>query len=1214
METEMSQGTPRYLSHRARLGCFFIAFLVLMAFLPNSAFAFSAGDRVNATDYLNVRNCSFTTCTLTTTMSPGSTGTISSGPYSGSGFTWWYINWDNGYSGYSVQDYLAIVTAPPPTISSITPNPVTGSASPQTITIYGTGFVNKPTLTLTWTGQSGYTVPTAQVTYVSSTQLQMAITTTTTADNWTVKVTNPNGQVSNIAGFAVVAPPTTTPTLSFTATPGSITSGQSSTLSWSSTNATSCTASGGWTGAKSVSGSQVVSPSATTTYTLSCSGAGGSVTQSATVTVAEVTTGSLTVTVKRSDTNALLSGATVSLSGGPSSSPDQPTGGDGTATFSNLAVGSYTVTASLGGFQTNRASATVSADTTTPITIPLTPTGPTTGTLNVTTTPVNGGIFVDGMLRGNGSISIQLAAGSYTVSFGEVSGYTTPSQRPVTITANEIRVIAVTYDVIVLEKVNLLSPSNDATGVSITPSFSWNWVNGANRYWLMVATDPSHFPTDPNATSCPTCVISGFTDSTSHTLPHDFPFGGRSGTLSINTLYYWKVQARNANGARGDYSDAFRLTTKAPELTQPQRPEPPADPPVPPTQRGRAVVITHGWNATASDWVLEMAGAFCRKLGWNGSLGPVTENGPAIVCQINGWDVWVVDWRLDAEAWRGWEFVGGGLRIPLYAKINAELIGERFAFALNKWDYEHIHFVAHSAGANLIDTATRRLKVFRPTTLTIHETFLDAYDNMRELSSYGKKADWADNYVDTRPVFDLGKTALFLENAYSIDVTGPTIPELTPPQDCRIPGDGGVKHLTCRHSRPYRFYGLSITGMGLGSFVGDAEHRQADPIYSTAAMGYSLSVEGGATQDTSFKVRHTPNSTCKVIGEECHDVTSSIPSGYLYQSTPPSLIEVGSETTAAVDCVLGTDFKLFTSCTLGKPLVTNFAPQQIHAMSATATPGATTEEHLVVNVTTTSPVNTLRFNWSFAAAGEGLLRVFVGGNLVRQIDQRHVTPSSPETEEIYIGGVGEPLPPGTHRITFRLDGFGASASGVELTDVELGLVAGPLTFPADTLPMGDQGVTYVYDLLAEGGMPPYTWSVIKGKLPKGLTLDAEGTLSGIPTKAKTAILTVQVADAAGASATQDLSLQIAKSVKLKTKKLRGGTVGTPYSATLKTKGGISPLAFSLVGGALPSGLILDPGTGQVSGTPAAAGTFEFVAQVTSSGGSSHQKNIRIKIK
>lgn len=83
--------------------------------------------------------------------------------------------------------------------------------------------------------------------------------------------------------------------------------------------------------------------------------------------------GNFTVTVTRSDTNALLSGATVTLSGGPSSPPSQPTGSDGTTTFANLAVGSYTVTASLAGYQTNNASATVVANTTTPVTVSLTP-------------------------------------------------------------------------------------------------------------------------------------------------------------------------------------------------------------------------------------------------------------------------------------------------------------------------------------------------------------------------------------------------------------------------------------------------------------------------------------------------------------------------------------------------------------------------------------------------------------------------------------------------------------------------------------------------------------------------------------------------------------------------------------------------------------------------------------------------------------------------
>jgi hypothetical protein len=172
----------------------------------------------------------------------------------------------------------------------------------------------------------------------------------------------------------------------------------------------------------------------------------------------------------------------------------------------------------------------------------------------------------------------------------------------------------------------------------------------------------------------------------------------------------------------------------------------------------------------------------------------------------------------------------------------------------------------------------------------------------------------------------------------------------------------------------------------------------------------------------------------------------------------------------------------------------------------------------------------------------------------------------------------------------------------------------PLILSTTSLSAEEQGVAYWYALQAEGGTPPYTWSRIKGKLPKGLTLDVAGTLSGIPTKAKTATFTVQVADAAGASATQNLSLQIVKRVDLKTKKLSRGTVGTPYSSLLKTAGGIPPLTFSLIGGVLPSGLTFDPGTGQISGTPALAGTFDFQMMVTSIGGSSDQGNIRIKIK
>jgi hypothetical protein len=70
------------------------------------------------------------------------------------------------------------------------------------------------------------------------------------------------------------------------ANPSSVVSGSTSTLSWSSANATSCSASGSWNGSLPVSGSmQTAALTATSTFSLNCTGAGGSRSQSTTVTV-----------------------------------------------------------------------------------------------------------------------------------------------------------------------------------------------------------------------------------------------------------------------------------------------------------------------------------------------------------------------------------------------------------------------------------------------------------------------------------------------------------------------------------------------------------------------------------------------------------------------------------------------------------------------------------------------------------------------------------------------------------------------------------------------------------------------------------------------------------------------------------------------------------------------------------------------------------------
>jgi hypothetical protein len=110
--------------------------------------------------------------------------------------------------------------------------------------------------------------------------LTLTSTTTLQAKAWKPDLTE-----SGVAEARFTKSSAAAPTLTFSAAPAALTAGQRTTLSWSSANATTCTASGGWTGAKAVSGSETLSPTSTTTYTLSCMQDQGVVSRNVTVTV-----------------------------------------------------------------------------------------------------------------------------------------------------------------------------------------------------------------------------------------------------------------------------------------------------------------------------------------------------------------------------------------------------------------------------------------------------------------------------------------------------------------------------------------------------------------------------------------------------------------------------------------------------------------------------------------------------------------------------------------------------------------------------------------------------------------------------------------------------------------------------------------------------------------------------------------------------------------
>jgi hypothetical protein len=232
------------------------------------------------------------------------------------------------------------------------------------------------------------------------------------------------------------------PTASLTASPTSIVSGNSSTLTWSSTNATSCSGTG-FT-ASGTSGSTSVSPTATTTYTITCSGSGGQqATASATVTVtaAAAPTASLTASP-----TSIVSGNSSTLSWSSTNATScsgtgfTASGTSGSTSVSPTATTTYTITCSGSGGQQATASATV---TVTATALPelqayslsySSTTGLFTSVVNnigAAPTPtgvvIGNGFYVDGNFVSWGSVPGPLAVGaSVTINSSGGGAYTIP--------------------------------------------------------------------------------------------------------------------------------------------------------------------------------------------------------------------------------------------------------------------------------------------------------------------------------------------------------------------------------------------------------------------------------------------------------------------------------------------------------------------------------------------------------------------------------------------------------------------------------------------------------------------------------------------------------------------------------------------------------------------------------------------------------------------
>jgi hypothetical protein len=161
-----------------------------------------------------------------------------------------------------------------------------------------------------------------------------------------------------------------------------------------------------------------------------------------------------------------------------------------------------------------------------------------------------------------------------------------------------------------------------------------------------------------------------------------------------------------------------------------------------------------------------------------------------------------------------------------------------------------------------------------------------------------------------------------------------------------------------------------------------------------------------------------------------------------------------------------------------------------------------------------------------------------------------------------------------------------------------------------SLPPGVVGTAYTASFAASGGTPDYQFSLAGGSLPAGLTLAANGLLTGTPTQAGQFRFTVQVTDAAGLKVSKEFFLTIVAPPLHLTGSIGNLTLGAAVNVTFGATGGVPPYNFSAVG-ILPSGTVFSNGT--ISGTPNSLGTFSFTISVMDQAGTVVSQNFSVQV-
>lgn len=199
------------------------------------------------------------------------------------------------------------------------------------------------------------------------------------------------------------------------------------------------------------------------------------------------------------------------------------------------------------------------------------------------------------------------------------------------------------------------------------------------------------------------------------------------------------------------------------------------------------------------------------------------------------------------------------------------------------------------------------------------------------------------------------------------------------------------------------------------------------------------------------------------------------------------------------------------------------------------------------------------------------------------------------------------------RSSSHVDDYGASEPAASLTDISsynFRYAPGSPVIGTSALPPAYVGMPYSEMLTGSNGL---AWDVLDpGNLPAGLSVAADGTVSGTPGPGGLGLNVFQASlDGQCGSTFKSVALTV---IDLRVESgpvLTNGVEGIVYEYQLTAAGGDDPYAWEVVDGDLPGGLLLDDG--KIQGMPNAAGTYTFKVMVTDSRMATATKTLTITI-